>query len=199
MLSTVQRLLRLIVSWLGLNRPSAPVKTLPPVRAAPVLPPVLPSVPALAPVPISGDPPVYVRKETLLTYQEKRFYHVLLQVTDAGHVVFCKVRLGDLVEMVKEPTDPQYSRGEAWAKHIDFVICDRYSFAPLLTIELDDSSHEKFESTIKSDAVKNRVLDDAGLPLLRVKTSNNYDLAALEQQIARLINAGLPDPADSDN
>jgi hypothetical protein len=106
----------------------------------------------------------------------------LLRVVDDRYRIFSKVRLSDLVWMIREPTDPQFHIGETWSKHIDFVVCDRQSLEPLVAIELDDSSHEQYDRRA-SDTVKDRVCADAELALMRVKVEKDYSIDSIGEQI----------------
>ncbi len=133
-----------------------------------------------------GNPPTYFKRDSLMTYQERHFYFdVLFRVVDSQYRIFSKVRLGDLVGLAEESTDPRY-RTETWYKHIDFVLCDRNSLEPLLAIELDDSSHHQYDSR-ERDAVKDRVCADAELPLLRIKAQYDYPLDEIGNEIRVLI------------
>jgi hypothetical protein len=50
---------------------------------------------------------------------------------------------------------------------VDFVWCERATLKPLLAIELDDQSHQTNPCQMASDASKEQVLEQVGLPLLR--------------------------------
>lgn len=74
-------------------------------------------------------------------------------------------------------------------KHLDWILCDPRTYAPLIAIELDDSSHLRSSRTRKSDAIKNAAASSAGLKLLRVKWCASYDVHSIRDQIAAVINA----------
>ena len=59
------------------------------------------------------------------------------------------------------------------AKHIDFVLCDPRTLAPVLAVELDDASHAAPHRR-QRDVLVNEVLRTVGLPLLRVPVQRSY-------------------------
>jgi len=77
-------------------------------------------------------------------------------------------------------------------KHLDFVLYDLRKNDVLLVIELDDPSHLK-ERVQQRDRVKDDILDDVGIPILRIPTSKTYDINALREKIS----LGLPLPEHS--
>jgi hypothetical protein len=126
------------------------------------------------------------RATSLLTRGEQAFYYPLMMALRGEYHVSCKVRLADVA-----PYDG-YPAGEArWFKrikgyHIDFVICDAYSMAPLLAIELDDARHNE-ATQVERDKFKNEVLRAAGLAICRIRAQQAYDPAELGETIRRKI------------
>ena len=124
----------------------------------------------------------YRRVESLLTAAERSFYDVLLRAVDSRLVIFAKVRLADLMWLPDGVRDRQAHLGRIIAKHADFVLCDRQTLAPVLAIELDDSSHSMRDRRNR-DAFVDRALSAAGIPLLRVRASRSYQLPELARQL----------------
>lgn len=56
--------------------------------------------------------------------------------------------------------------------HLDFLVCDSAG-APLVAVELDDSSHAEEKRVWRDGRVENWCLE-AGLPLARVRCRNSY-------------------------
>jgi hypothetical protein len=111
----------------------------------------------------------YRRKASLFSRDERRFYEALVQATGGRFVVFAQMRLIDLVEVPRGVPGCPYWFGKVRHKHVDFVLCDPATAAPVLAIELDGASHESNVQR-QRDAEKDAVLRQAGLPLLRVGT-----------------------------
>ncbi len=126
------------------------------------------------------DRPPYTRRPSLLTAAELRFYQVLLQAVPPGLAVFVKVRLMDLVSV---PDDAWREHGAPGSgMHVDFVLADASGIVPRLVIELDDRSHARPEAR-ERDAFKDKALEAAGLPLVRVRAARRYDVADLRERI----------------
>ena len=126
----------------------------------------------------------YRRVDSLLTDAERSFYGVLVRVVDRDIAVFPKVRFADLLWLPPNTGDRRAHLNRVASKHIDFVLCHRRSLAPLLAIELDDSSHRARDRR-RRDAFVDRVLRAAGLPLPRVPARRSYAPAELAELVRR--------------
>ncbi|HEU4760082.1 MAG TPA: DUF2726 domain-containing protein [Dehalococcoidia bacterium] len=115
----------------------------------------------------------YRRVDSLLTAAERSFYGVLVSVVDRDVAVFPKVRLADLLWLPRDARDRRAHLNRVVSKHVDFVLCERRTLAPVLVIELDDSSHRARERR-RRDAFVDQALRAAGLPLLRVPVRRSY-------------------------
>lgn len=137
----------------------------------------------------------YHKKDYLLTIAEKNFYRVLSQVTEKhDKLLFVKVRLEDLLWLPNGTENRFGLRNRIKSRHIDFVLCDKENIKPLIAIELDDSTHNQ-KTRIERDGNINRILQDAGLPILHIKVQPNYDSAVLENQIQGKLNKNEPQRA----
>ena len=125
----------------------------------------------------------YQKCASLLTSAERSFYGVLCQAVDSRYSVFAKVGLGDLLMIPHGTLNFWTSRNKIDRKHADFVLCAPDDLAPLLVIELDDSSHDRLERR-ERDFFVDAALDVAGLPILRVPAQHAYAPA----EICALIN-----------
>jgi hypothetical protein len=128
----------------------------------------------------------YRRKDWLLSAAERSFFGVLIEAVRDRYFIFAKVRLVDLVWLPKETESRQSHLNRVLSKHVDFVLCDRDSVRPLLCIELDDASHGRADRK-ERDTFLDAALNAAGLPLLHVRASKAYNVAALKQQLEAMI------------
>ena len=115
----------------------------------------------------------YVKRDSLITKTELRFYKSLQKAVQDDFEIFAMVRIADLLRV-----EPGLSNHRSWlnkilAKHIDFVLCDPGSLQPKVCIELDDPSHNRPER-IERDVFVNQAFESAGLPLLRIPTQPSY-------------------------
>jgi hypothetical protein len=160
--------------------PGASQGVVKPIIGAPP-PPTLTTQPGTEPA-VAVIPPKYRKTNSLMTFQERKFYRLVLKELSSEYAIFSKVRLGDVVWLANEPTDKKYHSNQIQCKHIDFILCDKMTLEPVLALELDDSSHAHYDRQA-SDEVKNRVCEQAGLPLMRVKVQYTYPVQAIEEEI----------------
>lgn len=111
----------------------------------------------------------------LLTENEKSAYRKIKPITyELGLALFTKVRLFDLVEPIQGASNYKGAMWKIQAKHVDFVICNRY-LDPKLIIELDDSSHQRPDRRARDDFV-DTVVRNCGYPILHANYINQAQL-----------------------
>ena len=147
----------------------------------------------------SGAASPFARRNYFFSAAERSLYEVLCRLTPE-HTVFAKVRLADLVRV-------QASGREFWqrfnsisAKHVDFVLCDE-QLAPVVAIELDDSSHDQPERLTRDQFVDS-VLESAALPIVHVRAKRGYVLDEIRQLLAphlRMKSANVSDTSSHAN
>ncbi len=135
----------------------------PPVTLPPPLPPQLDIH--------TGETAQFGRKASLLTRNEEKLYHSLLQALRSDYQVMAKVRLWDILWLINEPPNRKEHLGRLSCRHVDFLLCEPGTLKPLLAIELDDRSHQSPYAQ-ESDRYKNEVFAAARLPLLRLPHSS---------------------------
>ncbi len=128
----------------------------------------------------------YRRAPYLLSKGERAFWHPLYLAVHGKYRIFCKVRLADIVIAPIFRRDERRWFRKIGSYHVDFVICEPRTTAPLLVIELDDRSHTSPQRR-KRDEFKHAVLAAANVPLHRVPAQQAYDPAGLAQKIQQLI------------
>lgn len=145
--------------------------------------------------PPKSDPLPYSRQKYFFSAAERSFYEVLWRITP-DHTVFAKVRLADLVYVSKGATSSQSHFNRIRSKHVDFVICDR-DLAPLVVVELDDSSHDRADRKSR-DLFVDAVLAAASLPIVHVPAQRGYALDAIRQSLSPHLRVEPPPlPADA--
>jgi hypothetical protein len=131
---------------------------------------------------MSVDPPHYRKREYLCTYAERKFYEALREAVGKEYLIFVKVRMGDIIYLEKESGNEKVFNNQIWCKHVDFVLCNKWTLQPLLAIELDDEGHRQFDRR-EVDEFKNKAFAIAQLPLLRMKVEKTYPRPELRAQI----------------
>ena len=132
----------------------------------------------------TGTPDVYDLRKSLFSPAERSFFGVLESLNYEGVTITAKVRLADLFTTKKglERGDRQRAFNRISAKHVDFLLIQKTDGAPLLGIELDDSSHDEDERVARG-AFVDAVFNSAGLPILHVAAKSAYDPKEIHRQI----------------
>ena len=128
----------------------------------------------------------YSRRRRLVTRSELAFYRVLRDAVDNEWEIFAMVRIADLLSVPKGTENHRSWLNKILSKHIDFVICDKDSLEVLAGIELDDPTHLK-PARMQRDKFVNAAFDDAGLPLLRIPTADEYEASEIRKMLDQVI------------
>ena len=149
------------------------------------------SPPIIAPdsQPPKADPLPYSKRKYFFSAAERSFYEILKRLASAEHTVFAKVRLADLVCVSKGADAWQSHFNRINRKHLDFVLCNR-DLAPVVAIELDDSSHDE-EDRDPRDKFVDQVLA-AALPILRVRAKRAYNLDEVRRLLSPYVQVQAP-------
>lgn len=124
----------------------------------------------------------YNRKNFFLTRAEHECYDVLVEAVGAEYRIFAQVHLPTLVDHTVRGQDWRAALAHINRKSVDFVLCDKAYLSPKLAIELDDKSHERSDRQERDREVE-RILQEAGMPLLRLENQGNFDSNKLAQKI----------------
>lgn len=65
-------------------------------------------------------------------------------------------------------------------------LCDKIYISPVLAIELDDKTHELPERQERDTEVE-RILKNAGVPLLRIQNGDQFDTNVISERVTRAI------------
>jgi len=124
----------------------------------------------------------YRKRDDFLSAAEASFYRVLNGVVGERALVFCKVRLADVL-FVPRSENFQRHQNRIAQKHVDFLLCDPISFQPIAGIELDDQSHSK-SRRVERDSFCKDAFSVAGLPLIQIPAQRSYVSAEIEAALA---------------
>ena len=78
------------------------------------------------------------------------------------------------VRIEVSPHSLNYQNTGLSQKSVDFVLCDKTYLSPKLAVELDDKSHERTDRQ-ERDVEVERILKEAGMPLLRIANHNQFN------------------------
>jgi hypothetical protein len=125
------------------------------------------------------------RRKSLLSPSELVFYNVLKTAVGHRFVILLKVGVGDLCEITKRDMN-KAAFDRVAAKPVDFVLCEQTTLAPVVAIELDDSTNYPRDRA-QRDAFVNELFRVIGVALIHQRVQTRYDPAA----IARWVDAAL--------
>ncbi len=114
-------------------------------------------------------PMPYFAEKSILTNTEAKFYNELINYVNDNCVICPKVSLSDIFKVKKNAGD-EYMKywNKIKSKHVDFLICSKYTLEPLYAIELDDSSHLSEKRKVRDDFV-NKLYSQTGIKLIHIK------------------------------
>ena len=116
-----------------------------------------------------GSIPRYQPRGRFLSTQEIAAYNVLTEVFGADIGIFPKVALADLAAKFR-PDEEQVAH---WTKvqfrRIDFLVCEGPALEPILAIKIERRSKARDRDVLDD------VLEDIGLPLLRLNAHRKYE------------------------
>lgn len=129
----------------------------------------------------------YNRKNFFLTRAEHECYDALVEAVGTEYRIFAQVHLPTLVDHTVRGQDWRAALAHINRKSVDFVLCDKAYLSPKLAIELDDKSHERPDRQERDREVE-RILHEAGVPLLRIENRGNFNPSELSQRIKETLN-----------
>lgn len=127
----------------------------------------------------------YRRRNFFMTKAEHEFYDALARAVGNNYLIFAQVHLPTLVDHAIRGQNWRAALAHINRKSVDFVLCDKAYISPKLAIELDDRSHER-EDRQERDKEVERILKDAGIPLLRIPNSGRFVVEELTTKINEL-------------
>lgn len=122
----------------------------------------------------------YKKKPFLMTASEYNFFQVLDQAVNGRYYVVPQVAIADIVDVLDDYKKNKSYRSKIDKKTIDFVLFNKAGYTPYLALELDDSSHERFDRVVRDQFVE-KVFNKVGIKLVRVKNAYSYDLEVLKK------------------
>lgn len=125
----------------------------------------------------------YFRKQFIMTKAENDFYQTLQQAIGSAYIIVPQAHLTLFLDHKVTGQNWKAARSVINRKSVDFLICNRSYYNPLVAIELDDASHNKGDR-IQRDELVDAICRDANMPLVRFKWSYQYDSNSILSQLA---------------
>lgn len=125
--------------------------------------------------------PEYRRKSTIMSKTEMGLYETLKELFSEKYEILPQVAL---VSVVDKLTQTSY-RSELF-RIADFCIADKETYAPLLLIELNDSSHFRADRSERDKKVK-EICERAKLPLISFSIAQIKDAPEIRRAVLKNI------------
>jgi hypothetical protein len=132
----------------------------------------------------------YRLRDDFLSPAERSFYGVLCQVAGTLYSVLAKVRLADVLYVPRTGNrNWTAQQNRINQKHVDFLLCNPGTMAPVLAIELDDASHRRRDRAARDEFV-DAALKVAGLPVGHVPVKASYTADDVRAPLMLLTHTG---------
>ena len=124
----------------------------------------------------------YKKKNFFLTRAEHECFDALTKAVGNEFIIFAQVHLPTLIDNKVVGQNWRGAFRHINGKSVDFVLCDKAYISPKLAIELDDKTHERPDRQERDREVE-RILKEAGVPLLRIENRGGFDSNEFSQKI----------------
>ena len=128
----------------------------------------------------------YTRRQFFITPSEHEFYNALSKAVGDTYLIFTQVHLPTIIDHKVVGQNWKGAFSHINQKSVDFVLCDKAYISPKLAIELDDKTHQR-EDRIERDIEVERMLEEAGFPLLRIENHGRFNSDELKEKINRIL------------
>lgn len=127
---------------------------------------------------------LYDKKPVLMTKIEQNYYYAVKYSLPEGYLVFPQINLAAFIKR----TDNVPYHNELF-RNVDFLITDKY-YSPKIVVEINDSTHLNSDRKERDEKVTN-ILEEAGIPLLKLWTSYGINQDYIKEKIEETLNAPI--------
>lgn len=127
---------------------------------------------------------LYELKISLISKSEQSYFEALKACVPTGYQVFPQVNLATFVRR----TDDARYQNELF-RNVDFLITDS-SYSPKIAVEINDQSHLTTDRRSRDKKVQ-CILDEAGIPLLKLWTSYGINPEYIKKRIEESISSPI--------
>jgi len=123
--------------------------------------------------------PFYLKQRVLDDREQALFINLKKQLENK-YIVLSKVRIEDFVGVKNDNLKKNEHfglRNRIKSRHVDFLICDLSTTKPLLAIELDGTSHKRYDRK-ERDRMLNKIYDDVNLRYIHIKVGDDFEQKA---------------------
>jgi len=103
---------------------------------------------------------------------EAALFRLLNKLMGDRYIICPKVALNDLF-IILRPNENVHFFNKIFRKHVDFLLCEPDTFTPAFGVEVIRQNSK--EGVREADKFMEDLFSDAGLPLVRIPSSEGYD------------------------
>jgi very-short-patch-repair endonuclease len=120
-------------------------------------------------------------RRPLLTATETTFYRALQDAVGTRYIIFTQLPLWTMIHTaIDDNRLATIVQNRISLKRVDFVLVDPVTLEPQAILELDDRSHRR-EDHVKRDIFVASVLEQVGIPLVRIPIASTYASPKIRQ------------------
>lgn len=123
----------------------------------------------------------FSRKRSLLTPPQKELYAILSRFLGSSYHIFPQIHLNRLIDYRIKGTARKGPFHHIDLKHVDFVLCDKNTFDPVLVIELSEKNHTG--ARLQQDRIVEDLINEAHLSFVRIKYSKPLNTSYISEKI----------------
>lgn len=125
----------------------------------------------------------YQLRRPVLQAEEREFLALLQQAVANDHLILCKIRIAEVVEVTAIPRRSHWyqATNRISAGCFDFLLCDPQTLDPICAIEMEPASED--------NAFLDELCETIGLPLLRLKPETARSYSEVRTAIERATTA----------
>ena len=128
------------------------------------------------------------RRKSLLSPTELEFYNVLKLAVGDRFLILLKLDVRDISEITNHEVN-QAAFNRVADEKIDFVLCDQATLAPVVAIELDDSTLYPRDRA-ERDTFMKELFRVIGVSLIHQRVQARYDPAAIARWVDAAARSG---------
>lgn len=125
--------------------------------------------------------------QSLMTRNERIVYEKIKKCISEKYIIFPQISIRSIIKR-----NFKTNNNTQW-KIVDFLICEKDSYKPVLVVEVNDKTHEEYERRVRDENVYN-ILNEMNLPIWFLKPESDYtrfDNINLEEHIKMMIDRYL--------
>lgn len=125
----------------------------------------------------------YKRKQFIMTQAENTFLRALRSAIGNNYEILPQVHLATFLDHKVNGQNWMGAKSKIDRKSVDFLICSKGYYNPLVAVELDDASHSS-PKRVARDAEVDAYMASANMPIVHIKWRSTYSVDEIRAALA---------------